>query len=121
MKPKYSISIIVATLLFILAGCGTISISGEKGMVNLYNLTPKSTFADDLPHVDWKLVVAEPVATGGLDSKRIALRPNLKYLMPVNWFSIRSSLPIRQQMRVVAHFKHMVAWSKAELFKSEPQ
>lgn len=88
MKPKYSISIIVATLLIVLAGCGTISISGEKGVVNLYNLTPKSTFSNNLPHVDWKLVIEEPIATGGLNSKRIALHPKpteLKYFADASW------------------------------------
>lgn len=88
MKPKYSISIIVATLLIVLAGCGTISISGEKGVVNLYNLTPKSTFSNNLPHVNWKLVIEEPIATGGLNSKRIALHPKpteLKYFADASW------------------------------------
>lgn len=88
MKPGNFKSTLVATLLLMLAGCSTISISGEKGPTNLYNLTPKSTFAHDLPHVDWKLVIAEPIAAGGLDSKRIALRPKpteLKYFADASW------------------------------------
>jgi len=50
--------------------------------LNLYNLTPKSTFSDDLPEVSWQLVIEEPLAAGGLDSSRIAMRPaptELKY------------------------------------------
>ena len=87
MKSGNVKSAIVAMLLLILTGCSTISISGEKGATNLYNLTPKSTFTD-LPHVDWKLAVAEPVATAGLDSKRIALHPNpteVKYFADASW------------------------------------
>ena len=92
MKSGYAestlVAMLVATLLLMLAGCGTVSISGTKGVVNLYNLTPKSTFAKNLPHVDWKLVVMEPIVTGGLDSKRIALRPKpteLKYFAESRW------------------------------------
>ncbi|MZR31578.1 ABC-type transport auxiliary lipoprotein family protein [Sneathiella litorea] len=88
MKSEHSISFIVATLLIVLTGCGTISISGDKGVVSLYKLTPKSTFSDDLSDVDWKLVIEEPVATGGLDSKRIALHPKpteLKYFADASW------------------------------------
>lgn len=87
MKSGSFKTTLVAIFLLILAGCSTISISGEKGATNLYNLTPKSTFTD-LPHVDWKLVVAEPIATAGLDSKRIALHPNpteVKYFADASW------------------------------------
>ncbi len=88
IKSKHAIPTIIVTLLLIITGCGTISISGDKGVVDLYNLTPKSTFSQNLPHVDWKLVVAEPIATGGLDSKRIVLRPKpteLKYFADASW------------------------------------
>jgi len=88
MKSEYSKLMIVAMSLLVLAGCGTISLSGEKEAVNLYNLTPKSTFAENLPDVDWELVVVEPVVKGGLDSKRIALHPKpteLKYFAEARW------------------------------------
>lgn len=84
----YAKSTILTTLLFLLAGCGALSLTGAKGVVNLYNLTPKSTFAKNLPQVDWKLVVMEPIVTGGLDSRRIALRPKptkLQYYAEANW------------------------------------
>ena len=41
----------------------------------LYELTPKSTFANDLPTVSGRLSVEVPSATAGLNSARIALRP----------------------------------------------
>lgn len=56
--------------------------------LNLYNLTPKSTFDDDLPEVSWQLVIEEPLAAGGLDSSRIAMRPaptELKYFADARW------------------------------------
>jgi cholesterol transport system auxiliary component len=55
---------------------------------NLYTLTPKSTFAKGLPRVNWQLVVEEPVASGGLNVERIALRASpteLKYFARASW------------------------------------
>lgn len=55
---------------------------------NLYNLTPKSTFAPDLVVVEHQVVVEEPLAAGGLDSNRIALRlsaTELKYFANSRW------------------------------------
>ncbi len=55
---------------------------------NLYTLTPKNTFAKGLPRVNWQLVVGEPVASGGLNIDRIALRATpteLKYFAGARW------------------------------------
>ncbi len=55
---------------------------------DLYTLTPKSTFSDDIPVVDWQLVVEEPVAAGGLNVARIALRDEptrLDYFAGARW------------------------------------
>lgn len=55
---------------------------------DLYTLTPKSTFAEDLPRADWQLVVEEPLAAGGLDLDRIALRESpteLDYYAQARW------------------------------------
>lgn len=54
----------------------------------LYNLTPKSTFSDELKRVTWQLIIEEPIANGGLDSSRIALRPRpteLQYFADARW------------------------------------
>ena len=40
----------------------------------LYTLTPKSSFAADLPTVAWQLVVEQPVAAAGLNTSRVALQ-----------------------------------------------
>lgn len=55
-----------------LAGCGEL-IPGQGSPPELYRLTPKSTFAEDLPTVDWQLVLAAPDADASLDTTRIAL------------------------------------------------
>jgi cholesterol transport system auxiliary component len=55
-----------------LAACGVLPRVNEP--VNLYTLTPKTTFPADLPKVDWQLVVETPVAAASLDTPRIALQ-----------------------------------------------
>lgn len=55
---------------------------------NIYNLSPKTTFPETLPRVDWQLVVEEPYAAGGLDSHRIAIYTNpyeVKYYAEARW------------------------------------
>jgi cholesterol transport system auxiliary component len=57
----------------------------------LYELTPKSTFADDLPTVNSRLTVEVPTATAGLNSSRIALRPTpttLEYYAGASWIDV---------------------------------
>jgi cholesterol transport system auxiliary component len=73
-------------VLLLLSGCSPLLPQGT--VADLYSLTPKTTFAKDLPKVDWQLVVEEPVAAGGLDTDRIALRPSpteLKYFAGARW------------------------------------
>jgi cholesterol transport system auxiliary component len=57
----------------------------------LYELTPKSTFANDLPTVSGRLSVEVPTATAGLNSARIALRPKpttLEYYAGATWIDV---------------------------------
>jgi cholesterol transport system auxiliary component len=57
----------------------------------LYDLTPKSTFANDLPQVPGRLSVEVPTATAGLNSARIALRPTpttLEYYAGASWIDV---------------------------------
>jgi cholesterol transport system auxiliary component len=70
-----------------LAGCGGL-LPNSGPAPDLFTLTPKSTFRPDLPNVAWQLVVEEPLATGGLDSNRIAIQPTpieLKYYAEARW------------------------------------
>ncbi len=68
-----------------LTGCG---LAALRVPPQLYTLTPKSTFRDDLPTVGWQLLVEPPVAAAGLDSLRIALQSSpltLDYFADVAW------------------------------------
>jgi cholesterol transport system auxiliary component len=70
----------------------------------LYELTPKSSFADDLPDVDARLSIEVPTATAGLNSARIALRPTpttLEYYARANWIDV---LPVMVQNLLLESF-----------------
>jgi cholesterol transport system auxiliary component len=54
-------------------GC-SLPVPGQGPPPELFRLTPKSTFRDDLPRADWQLVLEPPVADAGLNSTRIALQ-----------------------------------------------
>ena len=74
-------------MVLLLAGCEGI-LPGIGPPPKLYTLTPKSTFAADLPKADWQLVVEEPLAAGGLNIVRIALRSkptDLNYFAGAQW------------------------------------
>lgn len=78
---------LVMALLLPLSGCGGL-IPGLEGPKNLYNLSPKSSFRQDLPRVNWQLVIEEPLAAGGLNEASIAFKPSpleIRYFKEVRW------------------------------------
>ena len=67
------LAVLAAVAGFLLASCEVLpNIGGPPA--SLYTLTPKNTFAADLPLAAYQLVLEEPVAAGGLNTDRIALR-----------------------------------------------
>lgn len=56
----------------LLTACGGF-LPGQGPPPRLFVLTPKSTFSDDLPTVDWQLVIEVPAAAASLDTTRISL------------------------------------------------
>lgn len=57
----------------------------------LYNLTPKTTFADNLPDLDVRVLVEPPTAASGLNTARIALKPDptlLDYYANAMWIDV---------------------------------
>lgn len=64
--------------LFILGGAAAAS-AGCAGIIpgeapQLYILTPKTTFAPDLPKVGWQLLIDVPIAPAEIDTDRIVLQ-----------------------------------------------
>jgi len=64
--------VLAAALALATASC-TVIPGAESEPPKLYDLTPKSTFAPDLPKVKWQLVIDPPVAAASLNTTRIAL------------------------------------------------
>lgn len=79
--------LIVASLL-LCAGCVGQLFPGGGPAPNLYSLTPKSSFPQDLPTVGAQLAIEETLAFGGLDASRIVLKPTpteVKYFAVARW------------------------------------
>ena len=78
--------LIIMPMMIFVAGCSPLKIPGPPP--DLYNLTPKSTFNDNLPDIKKQLIIEEPIAAGGLDNNRIALRPHatkLQFFANARW------------------------------------
>src|SRR3546814_12200744 len=54
-------------------GC-SLPVPGQGPPPQLFRLTPKSTFRENLPQAEWQLVLAPPVAEAGLNTTRIAMQ-----------------------------------------------
>ncbi|MBL8699221.1 MAG: membrane integrity-associated transporter subunit PqiC [Alphaproteobacteria bacterium] len=97
-----------ALFLALPAGLGACSsiLPGQGDPAQLYTLTPKNTFADDLPRVAWQLVVDPPVAAAGLNTSRIALQRtpvSLDYYAKANW---TDSAPLMVQTLLIESFEN---------------
>jgi cholesterol transport system auxiliary component len=89
---------------FGLPGCAPLP--GLSEPPDLYTLTPKSTFPDNLPQVEWQLLVEPAVASAALDTVRIALRRELtriEYYAGVAW---TERAPLMVQTLLVESFEN---------------
>ncbi len=78
---------VLAAPLVGLAAC-QVPVPGQGPAADLFRLSPKSTFRDDLPTVDWQLVLEAPRANAGIDTTRIALqraRLQIEYYARAQW------------------------------------
>lgn len=94
----------ISLLSLAIAGCTVLP--GDQPLPRLFVLTPKSTFASDLPKANWQLTVAKPVAEAGLNTVRIALRRSpvtLEYFARANWID---TAPTMVQTLIVESFEH---------------
>ena len=88
-----------------IAGCSGI-LPGQGDPAQLYTLTPKNSFAADLPRVAWQLVVELPVAAAGLNTSRVALQRtpvSLDYFARANW---SDAAPAMLQTLLVESFEN---------------
>ena len=85
MRGAKALAIMAAVAL--VASCD-LSLPGTGERSQLYVLTPKSTYPDDLPKVDWQLLVEQTASPAGLDTQRIAVAYSpieLDYFARTNW------------------------------------
>jgi cholesterol transport system auxiliary component len=89
-----------------LLALGACQLPGTGEPPNLYTLSPKNTFATDLPKVDWQLIVETPIAAAGLNTSRIALQRSpvtLEYYANANWTDIA---PLMVQTLLIESFEN---------------
>jgi cholesterol transport system auxiliary component len=79
---------ILAAVAAVMLGSCSLPDLGSGPPPDLYVLSPKSTFPDDIPPVTWQLVVDEPSTGKGIDTDRIAIAPSpleVKYFSGARW------------------------------------
>ena len=84
-----------------LGACASlIPLPGQRAPT-LYSLTPKTTFNEELDELDVRILVEPPSAAGGLNTARIALKPEptlLEYYAAALWIDV---VPVMVQNLVV--------------------
>jgi cholesterol transport system auxiliary component len=87
-----------------LAGCELIKAAEEP--VDLYQISPKSTFEPDMPSVLWQLSVEVPVAAANINTGRIAIAKSpteFDYYSKVAW---TDRAPTMVQTRIIDSFEN---------------
>lgn len=83
-----------------------LAVPGQGPPPSLYRLTPKSTFSEDLPSVDWQLVLEVPIANAGLSTTRVALQRSptqLQYFANSSW---TDRAPLMVQTLLIESFEN---------------
>jgi cholesterol transport system auxiliary component len=96
--PRRSLLPILATLPFVMTGCGGL-LSSPKPR-HLYQLTPATVFPEGLPNVSAQLTIDPVDAPAGLDTDRIALSRaplSLDYYADIAW-SDQASAVVRNAL-----------------------
>ena len=89
----------------LLASCATL-IPGQGPLPDLYRLSPKSTFDQDLPKVPWQLVLEQTSANASLNTTKIALQRKanqMEYYANAGWVD---KAPIMVQTLLVESFEN---------------
>jgi cholesterol transport system auxiliary component len=72
-----------------ISGCaGLDTLRSVTEPTDLYDLTPKSTYAADMPTIAAQIVIEEPTAASSVNTDRIAIKPNpyqVQYFPQARW------------------------------------
>ncbi len=88
-----------------LGGC-SVELPGSGEAPRLFVLSPKSSFEENLPKVNWQLLIDTPITAAGLSSQRIALNRNkleMEYFAGAGW---TDSLPNLVQRLMIESFEN---------------
>lgn len=103
---RQSLKALAALPIVGLAAACTNIVPGQGPPPALYRLTPKSTFREDLPTVEWQLVLEPPGANGSLNTTRIALQRSptqLEFYAKSGWVD---QAPLMVQTLMVESFEN---------------
>lgn len=107
MPPGVARSALAALVLATLGGCtGLAQLGAVTQPIELYEVSPKSTYHADLPEVTAQLVVEEPTAASSVNTDRIAVKPNafqVQYFPGARWVD---RAPLMVQTRLVESFEN---------------
>ncbi len=86
-RRRLGLAALVLTLAGALAACESV-VPGRGPPPDLYRLTPKSTFAPDLPTVEWQLLLEPALTNASIDTTRIGLQrsaTSVEYYARASW------------------------------------
>lgn len=94
-------SILLVGLVSLMSACsGLATLNSATAPVDLYLLTPKSTFDTNLPRIRQQIVITEPTATAAISNDRITIQPTpleVRFLPGARWVD-RAPLIIQSLM-----------------------
>ncbi len=96
----------LAALLALASCTGLQTLRQASTPVDLYQLSPKSTFTPGLPNLDWQIVVDEPTAASAVNTDQIAVKPNIyqvQYFPGARWVD---RAPVLVQTLLVESFEN---------------
>jgi len=79
----------------LLTGCGSISLVKPTPAADIYDFSSQVTIEQEMPAVDWRLVIEEPRAVRAIDTDRIMIKPTVhevRYIGGAKWSDRAPSL-----------------------------
>jgi cholesterol transport system auxiliary component len=97
---------VAVTVVSVTACAGLDTLRSVTEPTELYDLTPKSTYAADLPAIAAQIVIEEPTAASSVNTDRIAIKPNqfqVQYFPQARWVD---RAPLLVQTMLVESFEN---------------
>jgi cholesterol transport system auxiliary component len=102
----YRAAFLAASVVSVTGCAGLDTLRSVTEPTDLYDLTPKSTYAADLPAIAAQIVIEEPTAASSVNTDRIAIKPNpfqVQYFPQARWVD---RAPLLVQTMLVESFEN---------------